>query len=326
MMGAAVLIAAPALFLAGFQDNPPSSASPEAVEAANVQYHDVEGGTPHRVGDVVVTGYSIQDQATAFVGAVAAPSQRRGIARWRSVVCVGVANLRNDIAIALADHVSRVAVDVGLRVGSPGCTPNVVIIFADDARALASTLVERDRKVFRLGVGGLDRGNQALTAFQLSERPVRWWHVSMPIVASSGARAIRMPGDAGFIFVPGEGLVHAGRPVTDALNKVIIIVDADQLDGATLPQLGDYLALVSLLQVDPNGDTRTFATILNLFDDPQAVPGLSEWDRTYLASLYGAYPERINPWDQAAAMSRRIVREWKTAQQADPARLISPRE
>lgn len=309
-----ILAAVSALLLGGFQDAQ-SAQPPQPVAVATPSA--LEDGA-YRVGDVVVSGRSVQDQATAFVGAVAAPPSRRGLARWRGRVCVGVANLRNDVAMALADHVSRVAAEVGLSVGDPGCTPNVVVIFADDAKNLASGLVKRDRRAFRLGVDGLDRGNRALEAFQTSERPVRWWHVSMPVIGVTGERAIRMPGDTGLILVPGEGLVNAGRPITDSLSKVIIIVDADQLRGATLPQLGDYIALVSLLQVDPDGDTRAFPTILNLFDDPQVTPGLSDWDRSYLASLYNAYPERVNPWDQAAAMARGIVRDKrKTARQAD---------
>lgn len=314
MSDPSMLAALSALFLGGFQDAPPAqSQEPAAVAASGA----AEGEAPYRVGDVIVSGRSVQDQAAAFVGEVAAPSSRRGLARWRGGVCVGVVNLRNDIARALADHVSRVAVDVGLRVGEPGCTPNIVVIFADDAKNLASGLVKRDRRAFHLGVDGLDRGNRALTAFQASERPIRWWHVSMPVVGSTGQRAIRMPGDTGFIFVPGEGLVNAGRPITDVLSKVIIIVDANKLEGTALPQLGDYIALVSLLQVDPDGDTRGFPTILNLFDDPTVISGFSDWDRSYLASLYDAYPERVNPWDQAAAMARGMIREQKAARRAD---------
>ncbi len=44
-------------------------------------------------------------------------------------------------------------------------------------------------------------------------------------------------------------------------------------------------------QIDPEGDTSTYETILNLFDDP-AVPGLTEWDRAYLTSLYEYDPTR----------------------------------
>lgn len=278
----------------------PLSQTPARGDASQVDDVIVEGGR--------LRGLSVQDQATAFVGEVAAPASRRGLARWNGRVCVGVVNVRNDMAQALADHVSRMAVEVGLSPGDPGCDPNVVIIFTNDAKGIAMALVERNRQAFRLGVDGLDRGNAALRAFETSDHPVRWWHVSMPINGVTGERAIRMPGDQDPIYVPGEGRVNAGRPISDAITKAIVIVDVNQVAGTSLPLLGDYLGLVSLSQVDPDGDTRRFDTILNLFDNPDASKGLSSWDQSYLASLYKAYPERINPWDQAGAMARGIIR------------------
>jgi hypothetical protein len=170
---------------------------------------------------------------------------------------------------------------------------------------MATELVERDRRAFHLGVGGLDRGKVALEAFQKTDAPVRWWHTSMPVVGASRVRAIRMPGDTGPIYVPGEGIVNRGRPISDDLNKVIIIIDVDQLEGVSLAQLNDYVALVSLAQVDPDADTRSYSTILNLFDNPQGAPGLSEWDAGYLQALYGSrWRERVNPGVQAAAITR----------------------
>ncbi len=277
-----------------------------------------------QVDDVIVEagrlrGLSVQDQARAFVGEVSAPAPRRGLARWGGRVCIGVVNVRNDVAQGLADHVSRMAMDLGLTAGDPGCTPNLVVIFTDDAKGVASALVQNNRRVFHLGVEGLDRGNVALREFQTSDDPVRWWHVSMPIVGATGERAIRMPGDQQPIYVPGEGRVNAGRPIADAITKAIVIIDINKVEATPLPQLADYIGLVSLSQVDPEGDTRAFETILNLFDNPDSSPGLSSWDRSYLASLYQAYPERINPWDQAGAMARGIIRASRTeAREAVP--------
>ncbi|MFK0299620.1 hypothetical protein ACIQTU_10420 [Brevundimonas sp. NPDC090276] len=292
IMGASVLIGG-------------AQASPSQIEVAQA---DAQSDQATQVDDVFVDGRSIQDQAWAFAGEVAAPVAQRGLARWRGSVCIGVVNISNQIGQALVDHISRQAMEVGLPVGEPGCAPNIIVTFTDDADGLAAGLVERSGRALHSGIGGMDRGKRALADFQTSDRPVRWWHVSMPVVGATGERAIRMPGDSGPIFVPGEGLVNAGRPIADVLNKAIIIVDVNRLEGATLPQLGDYIALVSLLQVDPDGDTRGFQTILNLFDNPSTVSGLTGWDRAYLSSLYDAYPERIDRLDQAAAMARSMIR------------------
>ena len=264
---------------------------------------------PAELGDVVVDGRSLRDRVEEFVDEVAAPPRRRGIARWRSRVCVGVVNLHKAQAQGLIDRISTVADEYGVRLGEPGCQPNVVLIFADDGRAMAGALVEADRRAFHLGVGGLDRGKAALEQFRQSEAPVRWWHVSMPIVGATGVRAIRMPGDSGPIYVPGEGLVNNGRPITDMLNKVIVIVDAGKLEHVAGDQLADYLAMVSLAQVDPEGDTSAYDTILNIFDAPAAPNRLTAWDRGYLEALYDSWPQRLEGSRQAAAVARILERQ-----------------
>lgn len=266
--------------------------------------------------DVIVDGRPIEAVAQAFVEAVAAPARQRGLARWYDSICVGVVNVRPEVAQPLIDHVSNVALDLGLRTRQPGCQPNIVIVFADDASAMATALVEQDRRVFHLGVGGLDRGKVALAAFEATERPVRWWHVSMPTIGDGGGRAIRMPGDTGYTYVPGEGIVNRGRPVTDSLNKVVVIVDIDQIQETNLAQLGDYLAMVTLAQVDLEGSTGDFDSVLNLFERPTLTAGLTQWDQTYLDVLYNALPERVNPSRQSADLARRVTRARQAEREA----------
>lgn len=300
-MSSAALIAALMLGLA--QDpqaqNPQTQGSPPQAAPARQEPPTTT------LDEVVVDGRQLREQAETFVDEVAAPPERRGLARWGSRVCVGVVNVRHDVAQSMIDRVSQLALDLDVPVGEPGCTPNIVIVFAADATSMATALVERDFRAFHLGVGGLDRGRVALRAFQTTDAPVRWWHTSMPVIGNTGVRAVRMPGDTGPIFVPGEGIVNRGRPISDDLNKVIIIIDVDQLAGVSLAQLNDYVALVALAQVDPEADTRAYNTILNVFHDPLGTPGLSEWDASYLQALYASrWRERVNPSVQAAAITR----------------------
>lgn len=307
-MISAPVIAALSLAILSPQEAPGNVTSPPAVAPAE---------EPSTLDDIVVDGRRLDELARTYVDAVAAPAKRRGLARWPGRICVGAVNMRRDLSQAVVDHVSSLALELGLRVGEPGCRPNIVVIFSADARSLATSLVEADRRAFHLGVGGLDRGGVALDAFTRSEEPVRWWHVSMPVIGASHVRAIRMPGDSGPIVVPGEGIVNRGRPISDDLNKVVIIVDVDQLEGATLAALSEYIAMVALAQVDPEGDTSGYSTILNLFADPGGVQRLSEWDMTYLRALYDAPSERLNPNRQAASIARTLTRERRAAA-ADP--------
>ena len=55
--------------------------------------------------------------------------------------------------------------------------------------------------------------------------------------------------------------------------------------------LADYVAMVTLAQIDPGADTRQLDSILNLFEDErsrQTLSGLTDWDQAYLLSLYEA--------------------------------------
>ena len=264
---------------------------------------------PVRVDDVVVSGRRLRDEVQIFVDEVAAPPPGRGLARWNGGLCIGTVNVEQQVAQPLIDHVAGVAVSYGLKIREPGCRPNVVILFTDDGPGLASALVSAEPQAFRARWSSkLDRGARALEAFQSTDAPVRWWHVSMPVIGATGQRAIRMPGDADPIFVPGEGLANNGRPIADHLNKVIVVVDLARAENVLLAELADYLALVALAQIDPDGDTSRHDTVLNLFSRPGSVHGLSDWDRAYLASLYGAYSERINPYDHASSITRDIRR------------------
>ena len=52
--------------------------------------------------------------------------------------------------------------------------------------------------------------------------------------------------------------------------------------------------MVTLAQIDPEADTSRYASILNVFDDPDASAGLTDWDQAYLMGLYDAERTRKN--------------------------------
>jgi hypothetical protein len=263
---------------------------------------------PTAIPDVEIEGRTLEQRVREFVHAVAAPPRRRGLARWRTRMCAGVVNLQPAHAQAMIDRIADVAARYEVPIGAPGCTPNVVIVFTEDGAAMANAMVEANGGHFRFnGLRSIDRGKPALDAFRTTDAPVRWWHVSLPVVGGTTQPGIRLPGGSA-PMVPGEGLVNRGRPIADILTRVFIVVDVDQVQQASFAQLSDYVAMVALVQVDPGGQTEDQDTILNLFSAPDRSPGLSEWDHGYLAALYGAYPERLDPSDQVSAFARRMRR------------------
>lgn len=244
--------------------------------------------------DIPVVGQRLEERVETFVSEAAAPSRGRGLARWHNRICVGVVNLRTDAAQFIADRVSQVAMDLGLTPGEPGCRADVIIVFTDDGQGIAALLAEDHRRAFTVGTGGLDRGRTAFDAFVRSDRPVRWWHTSMPVNAETGQRVVRLPGDVnerGNPTAPNVSVFAASRLTSqyrDDLRKAFIIVDVERIGEVTLEQLADFLAFVALTQVDMDGDFSGYDSILTIFDTPGGPAGMTDWDQTYLTSLYRA--------------------------------------
>lgn len=256
-----------------------------------VQDPPVQDPAEIRVEDIIVLGRPLDEAARDFVYSLSVPALGRGLARWRDTVCVGVVNLRGEAAQYLIDVISTRAGDLGLRTGDPGCSPNVIITFADDGAGMARAMVEAEPAAFRVGGSGMDLGRAALGRFQEGDAPVRWWHMSLPINSETGRIAVRIPGETDNEGNPSAPSISTfGSLLTtiirDDLNKVIVIVDVDGVAHLTGPQLADYLAMVSLAQIDPRGDTTGFPTILNVLDNPAVADGMTDWDLAFLEALY----------------------------------------
>ena len=69
-----------------------------------------------------------------------------------------------------------------------------------------------------------------------------------------------------------------------------MVVDVNRAKGVTYQALSDYLAMVSLAQLNPDVNSSQVPTVLNIFSDLEAgrvpVPGLTDWDLRFLKSLY----------------------------------------
>lgn len=250
--------------------------------------------------EVEVTGSPLRQQARTFVASVAAPVRGRQPATWRREICVGAAGMRAEPAQSLADRVSYWGQRVGLQPGLPGCTPNIVVVATNDGKATARQLVASRPRQFNTGSDGTDQGRAALRRFQDSDRLVRWWHVSLPVNASTGAPAVRLPGQPPFVAPsvirgPADvgGYGNSVRPsmiadgTRDDLMQVIIVLEDTALDRASFSAVSDYVAMVALAQIDPDASPSS-PSILDLFDETSVREStLSRWDRAYLSALYG---------------------------------------
>ncbi len=273
-----------------------------------------------RVEDIVVNGRPLDELVGDFVSEISRPASRRGLARWRGELCVGVVNLPTAHAQYMADRISDVAAEVGLEPGQPGCSPRVVIVATDNGARFARAMVERSSGGFNLRSRQTDAGTRALREFQNSDRAVRWWHTSLPVDSENGQLAIRLPGQVGNNGEPTAPVVNVfaasrlNTQIRDDLFRVVIIVDVDKLEGTSFEQLTDYIALVSLAQIDADAQTRDYDTIMNLFNGSGAPSGLTDWDMGYLQALYSTHPDRINPDALSRSVASDVARGLRAGQ------------
>ncbi len=263
---------------------------------------------PTDLDEVIVQGRRLEVMTRDFVNTVGAPARGRGLARWDRSICAGVMNLDRETSQYIVDRISTVALDLGLQPGAPGCDPNILIFAAVEANSFTRSIVQSRPRLFSGTGSGRDLGYAALRRFQDVDRPVRWWGVSAPIDSDNGQIAVRTRGfsstagagpngDSAMNFAPTINVGAASRlstQIVDTVQRIFVIIDIDQVNRVSPAQLGDYLAMVTLAQIDPDAETGGYATVLNLFDDQTQTDGMTNWDRAYLKGLYDTIRTRRN--------------------------------
>ena len=180
----------------------------------------------------------------------------------------------------------------------------------------------------------MDQGRAALREFVETDKPVRWWQVSLPVDSETGEVATSIPGfcrnpcgsevdHTNMDYAPvmkGFAASRLRTQIVDQFRQTMIIVEIDRLGHLTVPQLADYLAMVSMAQIDPQAETSNYASILNVVDNPEQYTSLTEWDQAYLAGLYSADQSLLNRRANSSEVSRSILRAHRLLQETDHAK------
>lgn len=272
--------------------------------------------------DIVVTARPTPEVIREFVGQMATSSRTTNqLSRWDRHICPGVAGLRTAYAQFVVDRLAQRALDVGLDVGEPGCDANILIIVTPEPDEVARDLVQNNPAALGYHQQRLRRtlGRRALATFVASNAPVRWWHVSR--TATPDGQDVREPAPTlapmtGNTIVSltrehpimmGTGSSRLSRQTHQDFGAAFVIVDAGQLEavGFDFAALADYVAMVTLAQLDPEADTSPYPTILNLFsENVEPVRAMTEWDIAYLRGLYSMRRESRSAASQESDIAR----------------------
>lgn len=282
---------------------------------------------------------SNQDEVRSYVQALTVPTRTRSpMPRWYRPLCLGVVGMQAEQAQVFNDRIGEVAQAVRLQVQGPGCRPNVLIHFTRDPAGLAQGIASQNNLVSVNNDSGNSAGRDALRDFVQSHDAVRWWHVSR--TATDGVafgrsnqangeqertRVQEFTGEAGSSSRQDEMRDQTSEQVSNGtrvremsrlrggvmemMDYVIIVIDANKANQTTVGALADYVAMITLAQINPDAETAGAPTILNLFKENASVgpAELTSWDLAYLRGLYASSDTPRSTRQQEGQIVRRMM-------------------
>lgn len=243
---------------------------------------------------------AVERQIKTFVTAIVVKPGEESLARWETQIplCPLVAGLPNADGEYILSRVSKIATAAGAPLAPQNCKGNLFIVVTSDPDGVIKAWSKRDVRMFG---NETDQGGTKIREF-LSTTPVHVWYNTeffkldgTPLGnaegrSSVGARATRIE-------------VNDYR----ALSSIIVIVDARRLKDVSFGQVAAYVAMIGLVQINPEANVADAPSILNLFAGAgKAPPGLTAWDQAFLKA---AYRTRNTDKAQIAAIKTAMLQE-----------------
>lgn len=260
---------------------------------------------------VTVTGTRSREVLDKFVSSLATNSRMTGkIARWEDGVCPIVVGLKPKFTSFIAQRVRMLAKESGAPVaGDAKCKPNIEIVFTTTPQALVDGIRKQNDSF--LGYADNDSQRDALAKVT---RPIQAWYLTATkdlrgntLVDSSRTppTEITVPDpnhNPPFLTVytkQGAMSVTGGRlgdGLHTAFYHAIIVAEPAKLLDEEIGTLADYIALLSLTQLNSLDTCQPLPSIANLLaKDCAPVKELSDNDRAYLKGLYSMGRDRNGP-------------------------------
>jgi hypothetical protein len=274
------------------------------------------------VAPVTVQGLAnpamIEEQARSFVQSHAAVGnpEINQIGRWHEAVCVAVVGLpRADQAAVIKARIEGVAHAVGLPAARPGCAANVEIVFNPEPQHVMDLVAKR--REYLLGYYHFHDRDRLKTV----SRPIQSWYVTSTSSFTGSATAavtgvplvVRgQPTHAmGVIDDPENGgpsgcadTPHFTACLTSAFENVFIVADSKALEGKTLSQVADDMAVLALSKPRNLDGCNALPSVTDAFAKSpcpgrDAPDSLTAADASYLTALYASDPEAFRQFAQS---------------------------
>jgi len=237
---------------------------------------------------IVVTGRKDMDQRIrAFADTLQDARGLDQIGRFEAQgICPAALGIVDQQARQVEARMRRVAASVGIPVARAKCTPNALVVVADDKRAFIERLQQKRPFWFvSLSFGAVRR-------LARSAGPAAVWHVEGTLNGDGldlGVRDYYGASSVNQSFHAPSLITAATRP---HFNAGIVVLNIQALEGLSTTQLADYAAMRIFAPTDPSKLAAPYdTTILRILDAPRGTPvplSLTHWDVGLLKGLYSA--------------------------------------
>ena len=205
------------------------------------------------------------------------------LARFEGHLCPGIAGMHEEYAMLMIDRIRANAHDLGIEIQEDGCSPNFVIVFADDSQQMLQNVVDSNPQMFQYV-------NRTELRRMLEPGPVHVWNN----VELRTALGHPVPRDRNLASPPifRQNATHS-RIYTSTrrdIASIMVIYDRDEVETMSIGQLADYATMRGLVQTKPTDDLA-MNSILSLFNETGPYPErLTNFDRAYLRAVYDWIP------------------------------------
>ena len=279
------------------------------VFAVGVQGQESGPPTKTTVDTIEVVGQraKLGKEVQSFVSTVTALDGEL-VSSWVAQICPKVVAENQAHAQYIRERILEVAAEIPLKADADSaCRANLFVIVTGRPENFIAEWKERDPGMFMWRPRrGVTRSPDSL--------PVRTWH-NVALEPADGDVGCNVSSVGSRLSQHGETACFRSKAsrirsgVSENLQSVLVLVDANKVAGTTLRQLADYIALVSLSKVDLTADFSKSDSILRLFESDSLTErprGLTTWDRAFLRGLYRQSYEAVN---QRMAIANRMVRD-----------------
>ena len=261
-------------------------------------------GISEQLQEVTITAHreELLARVSKFVDQIATVENAEGLPRWQKPVCPLVSGIAGQDGEFILGRVSEIARAAGVPLAGENCRPNLYILVHPQPMQLLLAMEKRNR----LYTFGDDSPPQSvIDRFIATPQTVKTWYTSQERTPE-GVSLLRRPSDPPPL-VRGEGSRLMSSAVW-SLERVFVIVDQTRLQGIKRGQFADYVAMSGFAKLKPDARPGDAPTILTLFNGaPETAPaGMTDWDQTFLKSLYATDQKSKQ---QRSQIARSMVRD-----------------